>query len=160
MSPTSTTSAIRKVVRDTASPTTEGATLLAPNKRSCVSLAVFLGNKTFSQPDFRSAITGPASTPIALQWSTSELCRREPAAAMAVFSIKIRVSKKKFLSLKGGLRTKSWTHATPLFISSWSFATSMRDTVKVDCDSDGSLTTSHKCCHLEGLKKMCRIIDD
>ena len=62
-SPTSTTSEMRTVVRGALSPTADEATVSALNHRSRVSFTAFLWDKIFSRQDFKSAITGPASTP-------------------------------------------------------------------------------------------------
>ena len=78
-------------------------------------LTAFLRDTIFSQHDFRSAITRPASTPIAPQRSNLELCRRASAAVRAVFSMLIPVSEKKFLCVNRRWRTKSCTHATAPF---------------------------------------------
>ena len=84
----------------------------------------------------------PTSTPIALQTSNSELCRRASAAAMALFNMLIQVSEKNFLCVNRGWRTKSWTHATAPFTFSWLIAAPPRDTVKTKCNSEGPLTTN------------------
>ena len=117
---TSTTSEMRTVVQGAALPTAEDATVSEPNQRSCVSLTAFLRNIIFSRHDFRSAITGPASTLIAPQGSNLELCRTGSAAVTVVFIMLIPVSEKKFLCVNRGWRTKSCTHATaPSFFHDW-----------------------------------------
>ena len=98
----STTSEVRTVVRGAVSPTAADATVSAPNQRSRVSLTALLHDKFFSQHDFRSAITGPSSTPIAPQGSNLALFRSASAAVTAVFSILIPVSEKKFLCVNRG----------------------------------------------------------
>ena len=72
-SPTSTTSEMRTVVRGAVSPTAGEVTVSALNQRSRVSCAAFLRDTIFSRHDFKSAITGPASTPIAHQGSNLTL---------------------------------------------------------------------------------------
>ena len=94
---------MRTVVRAAASTTADDATVFsAPNHRSRVSLTALLRSKTFSQQDLRSAITGPASSPIALQGLNSALCRTASAAAAAVFNMLFPVSEKKFLCVNRG----------------------------------------------------------
>ena len=90
---------MRTVMRGAASATADDATVCAPNNHSCVILTAILRDTFFSRYDLRSAITGPASTLIAPQWSNSELCRTALAAATAVFSMLIPVSEKKFIGL-------------------------------------------------------------
>ena len=72
-SPTSTTSEMRTVVRGALSPTADEATVSALNHRSRVSFTTFLWDKIFSRQDFKSMITGPASTSIAPQGLPREL---------------------------------------------------------------------------------------
>ena len=141
-SPTSTTSEMRTVMRGVASPTADDATVSASNHRFCVSMAAFLRSTTFYRQHFRSAITGPASDPIAPQGSNSELCRTASAAATEVFNMLIPVSEKEFLCVKRGWRTNSRTHATAPFTFSWLKGTPLRDTVRTGCHSDGPLTTN------------------
>ena len=93
--PTSTTSEMWAVVRCAASPTADDATVSVSNQRSRLSLTAFLRDTIFSRHDFKSAIMGPVSTPIAPQGSNLELCRTASAAVTAVFSILIPVSEKK-----------------------------------------------------------------
>ena len=66
------------------SPTADEATVSLLNHRSRVSLTVFLWDKIFSRQDFRSMITGPASTPIAPQGSKWALFRTASAAVTAL----------------------------------------------------------------------------
>ena len=141
-SPTSTTSEMRTVVRGTLSPTADEATVSALNHRSRVSFTAFLWDKIFSQQDFKSAITGPASTSIAPQGMNPSLFRTVSAAVTAVFSMLIPVSEKKHLCVNKGWRTKSCTHTTAPFTFPWSIATPSSDTVKTGCSSEGPLTTS------------------
>ena len=94
--PTSTTSEMRTVVRGALSPTANEATVSALNHRSRVSFTAFLWDKIFSRQDFKSSITGPASTPIAPQGSNLSLFRTASAAVTAVFSMLIPVSEKNF----------------------------------------------------------------
>ena len=84
------------------SPTADEATVSALNHRSRVSFAAFLWDTNFWRPDFKSAITGPASTPILLQGSNLSLFRRASAAVTAVFSMLIPVSEKKLLCVNEG----------------------------------------------------------
>ena len=93
---------MRTVVRGTASPTADGSTVSAPNHCSRVSLTAFHHDIKFSRHDLRLASMGPASTPIALQGSISELCRTASAAGTAVFNMLIPVSVKKFLCVNRG----------------------------------------------------------
>ena len=92
--PTSMTSEMRTVVRGAVSPTADDATVSAPNQRCPVFLNAFLRDTIFSRHDFRSALTGPASTPIAPQGSNFKLFRTASAAVTAVFSMLIPVSEK------------------------------------------------------------------
>ena len=69
-SPTSTTSEKRTVVRGAVSTTADEATVSALNQRSRGSLTAFLRETNFSRHDFKSAITGPASTTIAPKGQT------------------------------------------------------------------------------------------
>ena len=101
---TSTTSEMRTVVRGAASPQADDATVSALNKRSRKPLTAFLRDTFFSRYDFRSAITGPVSTPIASQGSNLELFRTASAAVIAVFSMLTPVAEKKFL------RDQTMTH--------------------------------------------------
>ena len=141
-SPTSTTSEIRRVVRGAASPTADDATVSALNQRSRVSFTAFLRDTIFSRHDFKSAITGPASTSIAPQGSNFELFLTESAAVTAVFSMLIPVSEKKFLCVNRVRRTKSCTHATAPLTCSWSIATPSSNTVNTGCNSEGPFTTN------------------
>ena len=141
-SPTSTTSEMQTVVRGALSPTADEATVSELNQRSRVSFTAFLFDMTFSRQDFKSAITGPARTPIAPQGSNRALFRTASAAVTAVFSMLIPVSEKKLLCVNRGWRTKSCTHATAPFTLSWSIATPSSDTVKTGCNSEGPLTTN------------------
>ena len=118
------------------SPTADDATVSAPIQRSRASLFVFLRSTILSRRNLRSVITGPASTPIALQQLNLELCRTASPPATAVFSMLIPVSEEKFLWVNTGRRTKSWTHATGPFTFSCTIATPSRDTVKMGCNSD------------------------
>ena len=110
--------------------------------RSRVSFTAFLWDKIFSRQDFKSMITGPASTSIAPQGSNLAPFRTASAAVTAVFSMLIPVSEKKVLCVNEGRRTKSCTHATAPFTFSWSIATPSSDTVKTGCSSVGPFTTS------------------
>ena len=141
-SPSSTTSEMRTVVPGAVSPTADEATVSALNQRSRVSLTAFHRGTIFSRHDFKSAITGPASTPIAPHWSNFELFRTASAAVTAVFNMLIPVSEKKFLCANMGWRTKACTHATAPFTFSWSIATPFRETVKTLCNSEGPFTTN------------------
>ena len=58
-------SEMRTVVRGAVSPTADKATVSALNQRSRVSFIAFLRDTIFSRHDFKSAMTGPASTTIA-----------------------------------------------------------------------------------------------
>ena len=82
-SPTSTTSVMRTVVRGALSPTADEETVSTLNHRSRVSFTAFLWDKIFSRQDFKSAITGRASTPIAPQGSNLSLFRTASAAVTA-----------------------------------------------------------------------------
>ena len=64
------------------------------------------------------------------------------AEAIAVFNIVIPESEKKFLWMKRGLPTPSCTQAISPSTPCWSIATWLRDTVSLESNSDGSLTTS------------------
>ena len=139
---TSTTSEMRLVVRGAVWPTANEATVLALNQRPRVSLTAFLRYTIFPRHDFKPAITGPASTPIAPQGSNIELFLTASAAVTAVFSMLIPVSEKRFLCVNRGRRTKSCTHATAPFTCSWSIATPFSDTVKTGCNSEGPFTTN------------------
>ena len=99
---TSTTSGMRTVVRGAVSPTADEATVSVVNQRSRVSLTAFLRDTIFSRLDFKVAITGPASTPIAPQGSNFELFLTASAAVTAVFSMLIAVSEKNFHCVKTG----------------------------------------------------------
>ena len=101
-SPTSTTSEMRTVVRGAVSPRVDDATVSAPDQRSRVSLTAFLRDIIFSQHDFRSAITRPASTPIAPQGSNLALFRTASAAVTTAFSMLTPVSEKEFLCVNRG----------------------------------------------------------
>ena len=68
-SPISTTSEMRTLVWGAVSPTADEATVSALNQRSRVSFIAYLCEITFSGQDFKSATTGPASTPIVPQGS-------------------------------------------------------------------------------------------
>ena len=138
--PTSTTSEMRTVVRGAVSPTADEAIVSALNRHCRVSLTAFRRDTIFSRRDFKFAITGPASTPIAPQGSNLALFRTASAAVTAVFSMLIPVSEKKFLCVNRGLRTKSCTNAITPITFSWSIATSFSDTVKTGCNSEGSFT--------------------
>ena len=140
-SPTSTTSELRTVVWGAASPTVDDATVPAPNQRCRVSLNVFLRSTTILQHALRSAITGPASIPKALEGSNSELCPTASAVVTAVFSMLIPVSEKKFLWVSRGWRSKSWTYVTAPLTFWWLIATPSRDTVKMGCNFNGPLST-------------------
>ena len=140
--PTSTTSEMRTVVRGALSPTADEATVSALNQRSRVSFTAFLCDMIFLRQDFKSAITGPASTSIAPQGSNLARFRTASATVTAVFSMLIPVSEKKLLCVCKGWRTKSCTHATAPFTFSWSIATPFSDTVKTGCTSEGPLTTN------------------
>ena len=98
-SPTSTTSEMRTVVRGALSPTAHEATVSVLNQRSRASFTAFLCDMTFSRQDFKSAITGPASTSIAPRGSNLPLFRTAYAAVTAVFSMLIPVAEKKLLSV-------------------------------------------------------------
>ena len=102
MSPISTTSEIRRVVRGAASPTADEATVSELSQRSFVSLNAFRRDSIFSQHNFKSAITGPASTPIVPLGSNLALFRTASATVTAVFSMLIPVSEKKFLCVNRG----------------------------------------------------------
>ena len=141
-SPTSTTSEMRTVVRGAVSPTADEATVSALNQRSHVSFIAFLRDKIFSRHDFKSAITGPASTSIAPQGSNLALFWTASVAVTAVFNMLIPVSEKKLLCVNRGWRIKSCTRATAPFTFSWSIATPFSDIVKTGCNSEGPLTTN------------------
>ena len=128
-SPTSPTSEIRTVVRGAVSPKADDAMVSALNQRSRVSLTAFRRDTFFSHHDFKSAIMGPASTPIAPQGSNFELFRTASAALTPVFNMLTPVSGKKFFCVTRGWRTKSCTHATAPFTFSWSIATPFSGTV-------------------------------
>ena len=131
---------MRTVVRGAVSPTADDATVSAPNQRSRVTFTAFLRDTFFSRHDFRSAISGPASTPIAPQGSNFELFRTASAAETAVFSMLIPVSEKKFLCVNRGWHSKSCIHATAPFSFSWLIATPLRDTIKTGYNSEGPFT--------------------
>ena len=141
-SPTSTTSEIRTVVRGALSPTADEATVSALNQRSRVSFIAFLRDKIFSRHDFKSTITGPASTPIAPQGSNLAQFRTASAVVTAVFSMLIPVSEKKIHCVNEGWRTKSCTHAFAPLTWSWSIATPSSETVKMGCTSERPFTTN------------------
>ena len=101
-SPTSTTSEMGTVVRGALSPTADESTVSALNQRSRVSFTAFLCHVTFSRQDFKSTITGPASTSVTPQGSNVALFRTASAAVTAVFSILIPVSEKKLLCVNKG----------------------------------------------------------
>ena len=101
-SPTSATSEIRTLVRGALSPTADEATASALNQRSRVSFIAFLRDTIFLRHDFKSAITGPASTPIAPQESNLAQFWTASAAVTAVFSMLIPVSEKKLLCVNKG----------------------------------------------------------
>ena len=86
---------MRTVVRGAVSPTADEATVSALSQRSRASFTAFLRDTIFSQHDFKSANTGPASTPRAPQWSNFEPFLIASAAVTAVFSMLIAVSEKK-----------------------------------------------------------------
>ena len=96
-SPTSTTAVMQTVVRGALSPTADEATVSALNHRSRVSYTAFLWEIIFSRQDFKSMITGPASTSTAPQGSNLALFRTTSAAVTAVFSMLIPLSEKKLL---------------------------------------------------------------
>ena len=105
-SPTSTTSEMRTVVRGALSPTADEATVSALNHRSHVSFTAFLWDKIFSRQDFKSAITGTASTSIAPQGLNLLLFRTASVAVTALFSMLIPVSDKKTSLCERGMTHK------------------------------------------------------
>ena len=66
---------MRTAVRGAASTTADDATVSPPNQRSRVFLTAFHRDAFFARNDFRTANTGPASTPIAPLGSDLELCQ-------------------------------------------------------------------------------------
>ena len=64
---------MRTFVRGAVSPTADDVTVSALKQPSRVSFAAFLRDTIFSRHDFKSAITGPAYTPIAPQGSNRAL---------------------------------------------------------------------------------------